>query len=617
MLRALRNKSQSFLFKIFLVLIVIGFAAWGVGDLTGNKIPPIFKSNDFEISYEKIIKDFNKTRITNSGVVDTKIAIQNGYLNNVLIQNKAELILNQESQHLKLVVPRSIIKKQISENDQFKDNSNNKNLFSEKKFNTLLRNNNITENEYIDNLQLQILNNKILDHINNINVYNSSFSKDFYKWQSRQLDLNYIFTPFIKIGKEPLNDELKKTYFDNNKSKFKIPKLRNLSFILFKPDLFYEEIILTEDQIQDEYNQRFDEFKTPETRNYFQIIFKTKLEADKFYKKILNKNNFISEAKLINFTENDIKFNDVSKDDLPENVGEIIFKTEKNGLMRPFKTTYGFHVVQINEINKEKIKLISEVRNNLKKDLIHNLATEKLFEKFEFVNDLAFSGNDLNEIVKLSNIKNLKISKIDNLSEDGSIYINFKPEKSNYNQNFLSEIWNLEVNEVSELMEINENEFVLLNIDKEINKKQLTYKEAEMIVKEKLYEKLKVKNTKLLSKNNFKNTNDIDLKKISGLKRIGNDKLQNVFNDYVITSIFKSKINEINSIETSTGVLTFKILKESFKLKPDKKIVEQIDNNFKENMLSDIKSYYFKNFEIFHKIVSNLNPLNSLVNSNQ
>ena len=63
MLRALRNKSQSFLFKIFLVLIVIGFAAWGVGDLTGNKIQPIFKSDDFEISYEQIINDFNKSRV--------------------------------------------------------------------------------------------------------------------------------------------------------------------------------------------------------------------------------------------------------------------------------------------------------------------------------------------------------------------------------------------------------------------------------------------------------------------------------------------------------------------------------------------------------------------------
>ena len=77
MLRALRNKSQSFLFKIFLVLIVIGFAAWGVGDLTGNKIPPVFKSNDFEISYEQIINDFNKSRVTSTGMVDSQIAIKN------------------------------------------------------------------------------------------------------------------------------------------------------------------------------------------------------------------------------------------------------------------------------------------------------------------------------------------------------------------------------------------------------------------------------------------------------------------------------------------------------------------------------------------------------------
>ena len=198
MLRALRNKSQSFLFKIFLVLIVIGFAAWGVGDLSGNKIPPIFKSDDFEISYEQIINDFNKSRVTNTGMVDSQIAIQNGFLNNVLIRNKAKLILNQESQYLDLIVPRSIVKKQVSENNDFQENLNNKNVFSEKKFKLLLRNNNITETEYLENLQLQILNNKIFDHLYDIKTYNKSFSKDFYEWQNRQLDLNYIFTPYLQ-----------------------------------------------------------------------------------------------------------------------------------------------------------------------------------------------------------------------------------------------------------------------------------------------------------------------------------------------------------------------------------------------------------------------------------
>ena len=56
MLRALRNKSQSFLFKIFLVLIVIGFAAWGVGDLTGNKIPFISENSSMKKALDIITK---------------------------------------------------------------------------------------------------------------------------------------------------------------------------------------------------------------------------------------------------------------------------------------------------------------------------------------------------------------------------------------------------------------------------------------------------------------------------------------------------------------------------------------------------------------------------------
>ena len=35
---------------------------------------------------------------------------------------------------------------------------------------------------------------------------------------------------------------------------------------------------------------------------------------------------------------------------------------------------------------------------------------------------------------------------------------------------------------------------------------------------------------------------------------------------------------------------------------PNPKVI----NNFKENMLSDIQSYYYKNFEVFHKIIANL-----------
>jgi len=172
------------------------------------------------------------------------------------------------------------------------------------------------------------------------------------------------------------------------------------------------------------------------------------------------------------------------------------------------------------------------------------------------------------------------------------------------------------VNEISELLEINENEFVLINIESEIEDKQLSYLDAEKLVSEKLNEKSRVENTKLKSEKNFKNKNSDDLIKIFNLKRFENKNLSKVFNDYVISNIFKSNIGDLKSIETPTGILTYKILKENYNLEFDKRLIDQIDNEFKENMLSDIQSHYYKNFEIFHKIKSNLKSLDSLVNPN-
>ena len=63
MLRALRNQTQSIFFKIFLVLLICGFALWGVGDLTGgNTSKSVLKTNNQNITIERAINDLNRAR---------------------------------------------------------------------------------------------------------------------------------------------------------------------------------------------------------------------------------------------------------------------------------------------------------------------------------------------------------------------------------------------------------------------------------------------------------------------------------------------------------------------------------------------------------------------------
>ncbi len=613
MLRALRSKSQSFLFKIFLVLIVIGFAAWGVGDLTGNKIEPIFKANNYETSYEEIISDFNRSRTTNTGIIDAKVAVQNGLLNNVLIQNKVKLIVNQEAHDLGLVIPRNFLKKHISENKVFHDENNDTSVFSTKKFNTLLRNNNITENDYIEDLKLQLLNNKIFNHINDINFYSKSFSKKFFQWQNQKLDLNYMLTPYVSLKDINIDESLKNTYFRKNKDSFLLPKLRNISYISFKPELFYDQIIITKKEINDLYKERLDTFTRPETRDYLQVVFKTYDKAETFYKKVLTNQNFIKYAKELNFDEKDIRFKKISKINLTKKLSKIIFEPTDNILLKPFQSNFGYHVVQILKINKQMTKKLEEVSQSLTDELKYNLASEKLYEKIDLINDLAFSGNNLEEIIQLSKIKNLKINKISNLSKNGLTYINFKPSKINLDQKFLNEVWNLQTNEISELFEINENEFILLNVDNETKGRSLDYSDAKELIEEKIRLDTKIKETKLKSERDFVDPN---LKKIFGLKRDQNENLESFFTSNILVKIFSSDTGKINSLETVSGILTYKILKKSTTNELNNSNIKEIDKNFKNELISDIQTIFYKSFETNQKIKTNLSSLNNLIKIN-
>ena len=73
----------------------------------------------------------------------------------------------------------------------------------------------------------------------------------------------------------------------------------------------------------------------------------------------------------------------------------------------------------------------------------------------DLLSSLSISKNVLPVVVISS-----KINKLFNVSRNGKIFTNFKPKNSNLNKKILNKFWNLELNEVSELLEINENEFI-------------------------------------------------------------------------------------------------------------------------------------------------------------
>ena len=106
MLRSLRNQTQSIFFKCFLVLLICGFALWGVGDLTGgsrgNSVLSVDKQN---ISIEEALNEINRARYMLPDRPSLEEAIKNGIHKSVLNKLEQEMLINEEANFLNLNVP--------------------------------------------------------------------------------------------------------------------------------------------------------------------------------------------------------------------------------------------------------------------------------------------------------------------------------------------------------------------------------------------------------------------------------------------------------------------------------------------------------------------------------
>ena len=96
MLRALRNQTKSIFFKCFLVLLICGFALWGVGDLTGgSKGKPILSLKDKKITLEEVLNEVNRARYMLPERPSMEEALKNGVHINILSKLEQEILINQ------------------------------------------------------------------------------------------------------------------------------------------------------------------------------------------------------------------------------------------------------------------------------------------------------------------------------------------------------------------------------------------------------------------------------------------------------------------------------------------------------------------------------------------
>ena len=291
MLRALRNKTQSIFFKCFLVLLICGFALWGVGDLTGgSKEKSILSVQNQTVTIEEVLNEINRARYLLPEIPSLEEAIKNGMHKGVLNKFEQQILINEEANHLDLHVPLTEQMKLIKNEKAFKDPLGK---FSQAKFIQSLNNAGLSESKYLEMVKTNSNFKQLSMPFMLNNYYNDIVIKRIIEWQNEIKDIEYETFKFIDTNelKKPSNNTLKNFYDKNNKL-YEIPLTRDIKFININPSLFEDQVIISNKQINEKYEIEKSNYKIEETREILQITTQDEKKAKSFLDIIKSGKNF-------------------------------------------------------------------------------------------------------------------------------------------------------------------------------------------------------------------------------------------------------------------------------------------------------------------------------------
>ena len=613
MLRSLRNQTQSIFFKCFLLLLICGFALWGVGDLTGgSKGKSILSVENQNISIEEALNEINRARYMLPERPSLEQAIKNGMHMSVLSKLEQEMLINEEANFLNLNVPLSEQMKLIKNEIAFKDPLGK---FSQNKFMKSLKNAGLSEEKYLKMIKTQSNFKQLSMPIINNNHYNEKITKKTMDWQNEVRDIEYETFNIINRNeiKKPSKDILK-NFYKNNKESYKIPITRDIKFIELLPSHFQDQVTISKKLIDEKYEIEKSNYKTEETREILQIITQNETKAREFVDLIKKGGNFNELAKVnFNLDKTDTNIGFLKKSDLPLESADLIFDAKLNETLGPIKTKFGNNIYKIITISPEKQSNYNVIISDIKKKLIKDLSVEILFEKLDEIEDLIAEGNNIEEIAK-SNIFNKKIlvQNLEKISEQGFIYsYNKNTNFLDKNSEFIKNIWDTEIGELSEIFNtnndsyyvieiINENNEIIPKFDLVKNKVFNNWLNKELLIKtkEKIIKKVASKKNKL----SFK----------SSIKR-NNKSLENIEDKNLINKIFEiNDNNNINFFVSGDKLLAVKVIKtRTDNYKFDKKTYNDLNRNFSKSFFNDISNYYVQHLALKHNLKKNYEELDN------
>ena len=466
MLTSLRKTTGNWFTRIFLFILVLSFAIWGVADFLGNTVePPLAKVAGATISAQEFNNDFRRElfRLQQQYGPDftPAKAREMGFDREVLRQKLVGIMFDREAESLSLTAADQTIAQNIRENASYRDSLGE---FDKNIFLRALNENGFTEKEYLRRARMDMTRRQLIAAITAGTVAPQKLAATLYSLQEEQRTAELLYIPQNAIGKipNPTGVELE-AFHKANETLFTAPEIRSVTYVTLRPDDLAEGITPDEKDLREQYDARLAEFTVTGMRNLQQFVLPDEATAKAAYEKIRGGKDFAAVAKQASGTnEKELELLEVTKDLLPAEIAEAVFALKEREVSPPLKSALGWHLVKITAARQERIQPFEEVRKTISEHLALAHATDLAVERANQLEDARAGGASLEETAKEFGLKLHTIAGVDRQGKgpDGDTVKNMPMDPQ-----FIADIFDTDEGSESDLRENKDGGYYVLRVD--------------------------------------------------------------------------------------------------------------------------------------------------------
>ena len=426
MLDLLRRNASGPFGLTLIILLVLAFSVWGIGDIFRNyDVGTLARIGDRELDSQEFLFRYNReiNRISNEleRFVSNEEARDSGIDIQILTNLLVEKTLNSSADKMKLRPSDKSLTERLKNTNSFR---NAFNQFDKNVFNQVLRQNGITEDLFFSMERDSIAQAQIYRALfENLNI-SKEFSNLIHRFQNEDRNVEYIVlnTNTENIDSYEINNQELLNYYNNNKDNYKSESKRDFTLLTLLKSEISSLIEVQEDIIKEIYENNVSDYETPEKRTYYVIPFNSSEEVNlalSNFKENTDINNIIVSRGL---SIEDVLQSSLSLEEgLNDAISNKAFEVDKNILAGPVQGPFGPTLIYVTKIESSLKKTFLEVKEKIEQDYKSGETQDKIYEIYNIIEDQRAAGLTFEEIA-LEN--NLKLSQYSSVNNNGSNFSN-------------------------------------------------------------------------------------------------------------------------------------------------------------------------------------------------